>query len=79
MRNGASSADGASVGVYTSNGGANQSWTLRDLAPATAPTCSTTATSSSPAGSYPTTCAGAADPNYTFGYVGGTVTITTFS
>ncbi|PPI10238.1 hypothetical protein C5D04_14650 [Rathayibacter sp. AY1D2] len=31
--NGGSSADNASVGVYTSNGGANQSWSLRDLAP----------------------------------------------
>ena len=47
-----------------------------DTAPATAPTCSTTATSASPVGTYPTTCSGAADPNYTFTYVGGTVTIT---
>jgi hypothetical protein len=47
-----------------------------DTAPATPPTCSTTATSSSPAGPYPTTCSGAADPNYTIGYVGGTITIT---
>ena len=40
----------------------------------TQPTCSTTATSHSPAGSYPSTCSGAADSNYTIGYVGGTVT-----
>jgi hypothetical protein len=42
----------------------------------TAPTCSTTASSSSPAGSYPSTCSGAADPNYTISYVAGTVTLT---
>jgi hypothetical protein len=46
-----------------------------DTAPATAPLCSTTADGSSPAGSYPTTCAGAADPNYTFSYVDGVLTI----
>lgn len=32
--NQASSAENTTVGVYGSNGGANQSWTLRDLAPA---------------------------------------------
>src|SRR5262249_6925283 len=47
-----------------------------DPAPATAPTCSTTATSSSSTGSYASSCSGAADPNYTFVYVGGTVTVT---
>jgi len=44
-------------------------------APATLPTCGTTATSSSPAGTYSTTCTGAADPNYTISYVKGTLTI----
>ena len=44
--------------------------------PATSPTCSTTATSVSPVGTYPSTCSGAADPNYTFTYVAGTVTVT---
>jgi hypothetical protein len=39
----------------------------------TPPTCSTTATSHSPAGSYPSTCAGAVDSNYTFSYATGTV------
>ena len=41
------------------------------------PTCSTTATSSSPvAGSpYPSTCSGAVDPNYTITYVPGLVTV----
>ena len=39
------------------------------------PTCSTTATRSSAAGTYPSTCSGAADPNYTFTYVDGTVTV----
>ena len=41
----------------------------------TKPTCSTTATSSSPAGNYPSTCSGAVDPNYKFSYVAGTVTV----
>ncbi len=41
----------------------------------TAPTCSTTATSASPVGTYPTTCLGAASPNYTFNYVAGTLTV----
>ena len=40
----------------------------------TPPTCSTTATSHSPAGSYPSTCSGAVDSNYTISYVSGTVT-----
>ncbi len=47
-----------------------------DTAPATAPTCSTTATASSPVDTYPSSCSGAADPNYTFTYVDGVVTIT---
>ena len=44
----------------------------------TKPTCSTTATTSSPvAGSpYVSSCGGAVDPNYTFSYSGGTVTVT---
>ena len=41
----------------------------------TAPTCSTTATSSSPAGPYPSSCSGAVDPNYTITYVPGTLTV----
>ena len=41
----------------------------------TQPTCSTTATSTSPAGSYPSSCSGAAAANYTFNYVPGTVTV----
>jgi hypothetical protein len=40
-----------------------------------APACSTTATSSSPAGSYPSSCSGAADPNYAIGYVAGQVSV----
>ena len=40
------------------------------------PACSTTATSSSPVGTYPATCSGADDPSYTISYVPGTVTIT---
>ncbi len=42
----------------------------------TPPTCSTTATSASTPGPYPTTCAGAVDPNYTISYVPGSVTVT---
>ena len=41
------------------------------------PKGSTTATSSSPVGSYPSTCTGAAAPNYTFTVVPGTVTVGT--
>jgi alpha-tubulin suppressor-like RCC1 family protein len=41
------------------------------------PTCSTTATSSSQVGTYPSSCSGASDPNYTISYVGGTVQVTT--
>ena len=43
----------------------------------TKPTCSTTATSSSPASppTYPSSCSGAVDPNYTISYVAGTVTV----
>ena len=41
----------------------------------TAPQCGTTATSSSPPGTYPSTCLGAVDPNYQITYSGGTVTI----
>ena len=41
------------------------------------PTCSTTATGSDPVSppTYPSSCSGAADPNYTIGYAGGSVTI----
>jgi large repetitive protein len=48
-----------------------------DTQPSTPPTCSTTATSTSPvSGSpYPSTCTGAADPNYNIIPVPGTVTI----
>ena len=41
----------------------------------TQPTCSTTATSHSPVGSYPSTCSGAVDSNYSFTYVAGNVTV----
>ncbi|HEY1254232.1 MAG TPA: MBG domain-containing protein, partial [Terracidiphilus sp.] len=42
----------------------------------TAPTCTTTGTSSSPAGNYPITCSGAAGAGDTFTYNNGTLTIT---
>jgi uncharacterized protein YjbI with pentapeptide repeats len=41
----------------------------------TQPTCTTIATTSSPVGAYPINCSGAADPNYRFTYVPGTLTI----
>ena len=41
----------------------------------TRPSLGTTATASSPAGSYPITVGGAADPNYSISYVNGTLTI----
>ena len=40
------------------------------------PTCSTTATSVSALGSYPSKCAGAADSNYVISYTGRTVNLT---
>jgi phosphodiesterase/alkaline phosphatase D-like protein len=42
----------------------------------TQPTVSTTATASSPLGSYPITATGAVDPNYTISYVPGTLQVT---
>jgi hypothetical protein len=49
-----------------------------DTAPATAPTCTTTVTSTTPVGTYSgaDTCSGASDPNYTFTYVAGSATVT---
>ncbi len=41
----------------------------------TAPTCSTSATSTSPVGSVATNCTGAVDPNYSIIYVIGSVSI----
>jgi hypothetical protein len=41
----------------------------------TQPTCSTTATTSSPVGSYPSSCSGATDSNYTITYTNGSVTL----
>jgi hypothetical protein len=43
---------------------------------ATKPTAATSASASSPAGRYPITVSGALDPNYTFSYVPGFLTIT---
>jgi hypothetical protein len=42
----------------------------------TQPTCTSTATASSPVGTYPITCLGAASATYNFSYVTGTLTIT---
>jgi subtilase family serine protease len=39
------------------------------------PTCSTTATSTSPDGVYPSSCSGASDPDYAVSYVNGTVSV----
>jgi len=48
---------------------------LSDVAPATPAMCATTATASSPVGSYPVTCTGAADPNYVIANVAGTLSV----
>ena len=49
---------------------------LSGHAPATPPTCVSTYTTGSPAnGDYSTSCSGAADPDYTFEYAPGTVTV----
>jgi hypothetical protein len=45
--------------------------------PLAVPTCSTVVTSTSPVGSYASTCSGASDPNYTFSsYTNGSVSVT---
>ena len=41
----------------------------------TRPICTTSATSTSPVGAYVSICSGAVDPNYTIGYVAGTVQV----
>jgi hypothetical protein len=46
-----------------------------DSAPATPPSCGTAATTTSPAGSYATSCSSASDANYTISYASGTLTI----
>jgi hypothetical protein len=46
------------------------------VTPTTNPACTTTATSSSPAGTYPITCSGAVLSGDTFTYVAGTMTVT---
>ena len=40
-----------------------------------APVCSTTATSQDPVGTYPSSCSGASDPDYTITYTAGSVVI----
>jgi hypothetical protein len=46
-----------------------------DAAPATPPSCETTASASSSVGTYDTSCNGASDPNYEISYVDGELTI----
>jgi hypothetical protein len=60
----------ALVPVYSGLAGADSPSSLTSRA-----TCTTTATASSPVGSYPVTCGGALDANYTFGYIAGTMTV----
>ena len=48
-------------------------WRDRIVTRRSPPTCSTTAASSSTSGTYPSTCSGAVDANYTITYVPGTV------
>jgi hypothetical protein len=47
-----------------------------DTSTTTPPTCTTTPASPVQTGTYPVTCSGAADSNYTISYVSGTLTIT---
>jgi len=47
-----------------------------DVAPSTLPTTNTTAVTGSPAGSYTITLSDASDPNYTIGYINGTLSVT---
>ena len=47
-----------------------------NAAPATLPSITTTATTSSPFGTYPITALGATDPNYTISYIAGTLSVT---
>jgi Big-like domain-containing protein/MBG domain-containing protein len=51
--------------------GTDTKWTLT-----TRPTCSTTYTTTSAPASYPTSCSGAVDPNYSISYVSGSVSVT---
>ena len=51
--------------------GTDTKWTLT-----TRPTCSTTYTTTSAPATYPTSCSGAADANYSISYVTGSVTVT---
>jgi hypothetical protein len=60
----------ALVAVYSGFVGADSPASLPSRA-----TCSTTATASSPVGTYAVNCSGAIDGNYAFDYVPGTVTI----
>jgi len=70
----------ASSGAMTYGGAVpaitpNYSGVMNGHYPSTPPTCSTTAKSSSPVGNYPSSCMGAADADYTFNYVTGSVTV----
>jgi MBG domain (YGX type)/Bacterial Ig-like domain (group 3) len=55
---------------YSAFGNGDSSSSLTTL-----PTITTTATTSSPVGSYPITASGAVDPNYAISYVAGTLTV----
>ncbi len=46
-----------------------------DTAPSTPPVCSTGVGSATPVGTYPSTCSGAADPDYVITYVPGTIEV----
>jgi len=70
-----SKAYGAGLPVFTASySGFVLSQTTNDLT--SIATLATTATSTSDAGTYPITASGASSTNYTFSYVGGTLTIT---
>ncbi len=79
----------APVTITASSGSMAQGGTVPPITPAysgwqngenpsvltTAPTCTTAATATSPAGAYKTSCSGAVAPNYTFSYAEGSITV----
>jgi FtsP/CotA-like multicopper oxidase with cupredoxin domain len=78
------------VGVLTITAPSNLTMTYGGTVPTLTPTyspaspvglstpavCTTSATSTSPVGTYPITCSGAVDPNFTIGYVASTLQVT---
>src|SRR5262249_20640848 len=60
--------------AYTGFVNGDTATTLSTL-PNVAPTCNASVTNTTPAGSYPTVCSGASDPNYVITYTNGVFTV----